>query len=313
MEPGDLGQVNLVLSKAFSKARIQNGYLESHVPLCRVGFLRMYLEGNPQGCYVAEVPGRIVGYVFSRRWGSVGWFGPLSVDPELAGQGIGRLLVGEVVNHLIEADVRTVGLETNPRSRYNIGFYSKLEFEPSQLIVDVARELSDRWEELPAGYQALRLGRASEKEIPHLLATLGHLAEGVCPGLDYRAEAELIINHSYGDALILFDSGEPVGAALAHTEPYTETEERALLKVFTLVMAPTRPLEDLGTLVSALEHWAREEFLSGLSLRVSTRFGRAFRFLLESGFKVAHTDLRMVLRGYEERDDPESIHFSKWE
>jgi ribosomal protein S18 acetylase RimI-like enzyme len=313
MQPDELPRVNHVLSKAFSKARLDEGYSEWEVPLCRLGFLRMYLEGDPEGCLVVERREQLVGYVFSRLWGRVGWFGPLSVIPEEGGMGIGKTLVQRTVDRFLESGARTVGLETNPRSNRNVGFYTRLGFEPSQLVVEVARTLSAQTVNLPAGYRAVRVGRAPREQAPHLLAVLQDLTSAACRDLDYRAEVELIVRHSYGDALLLFESDTPVGAALAHTEPYAETERRAFLKVFVLLLHPSRPQEDLHILIKALEGWGKEEFMRGLTLRVPTRCSRALRLLLESEFNIVHTDLRMVLRGYEERDDPETIHFSKWE
>ncbi len=37
---------------------------------------------NPDGMFVAEVGGRLAGSAIANRWGSVGFFGPLTVHPE---------------------------------------------------------------------------------------------------------------------------------------------------------------------------------------------------------------------------------------
>ena len=55
---------------------------------------RMIVQANrdkdPAGCFVAEEDGRVVGFIFSRTWGSVGWFGTFSVLPEYQRRGIGN-------------------------------------------------------------------------------------------------------------------------------------------------------------------------------------------------------------------------------
>ena len=38
--------------------------------------VRANREKDPGGCFVAEEDRRVVGFIFSRTWGSVGWFGP---------------------------------------------------------------------------------------------------------------------------------------------------------------------------------------------------------------------------------------------
>ena len=54
MQKEDLQEVNLLLSKAFTHARIQQGYREARVPLCRKEFLELYFAANSSGCFVIE-------------------------------------------------------------------------------------------------------------------------------------------------------------------------------------------------------------------------------------------------------------------
>src|SRR5712671_7749019 len=44
--------------------------------------------------FAAERDGELLGSNFATNWGSVGFFGPLSVRPDLDNQGIGQRLVG---------------------------------------------------------------------------------------------------------------------------------------------------------------------------------------------------------------------------
>jgi len=46
--------------------------------------------------FAAEIDGAVVGSNFATRWGNVGFFGPLSVRPDLQGQGIAQRLVQAV-------------------------------------------------------------------------------------------------------------------------------------------------------------------------------------------------------------------------
>lgn len=45
---------------------------------------------DPDGCLAGMEDGRMVAYVFCRRFGSVGYLGPLGIEPELQGKGYGR-------------------------------------------------------------------------------------------------------------------------------------------------------------------------------------------------------------------------------
>lgn len=41
-------------------------------------------ERDPEGCFVVEEDGRVVGIIFYRTWGGVGWFGTFAVLPTWA-------------------------------------------------------------------------------------------------------------------------------------------------------------------------------------------------------------------------------------
>jgi len=50
-------------------------------------------RSDPEGALAADHAGRLAGSNFAVRWGSLGYFGPLSVRPELWDQKIGQHLV----------------------------------------------------------------------------------------------------------------------------------------------------------------------------------------------------------------------------
>ncbi|MEK6778963.1 MAG: GNAT family N-acetyltransferase, partial [Candidatus Deferrimicrobiota bacterium] len=66
----------------------------------------------PAGCLVAETRGRMIGFIFSRRWGTLGWVGTFGVLPEARGAGIGQRLLARAVAALKKSGCREIGLET---------------------------------------------------------------------------------------------------------------------------------------------------------------------------------------------------------
>jgi ribosomal protein S18 acetylase RimI-like enzyme len=86
-----------------------------------------------------------VGFIFSRTWGKVGWFGTFSVLPKFQGQGIGQQLVAASINYLHESGVRVIGLETIPESPYNLnrGLYHKTGFRSRLLTFLLTKSLND--------------------------------------------------------------------------------------------------------------------------------------------------------------------------
>ncbi|MCH8020942.1 GNAT family N-acetyltransferase, partial [candidate division KSB1 bacterium] len=142
MQKEDLQEVNLLLSKAFTHARIQQGYREGRVPLCRKEFLELYFTANSSGCFVIEKNHRIISFCFTRLWGTVSWLGPLGVDPSEEGQGFGKEIVMAAVRSLKTSGAKTIGLELAANSARNLAFYTKLGFEPRGLVIDVIKKVS---------------------------------------------------------------------------------------------------------------------------------------------------------------------------
>jgi predicted N-acetyltransferase YhbS len=81
--------------------------------------------------FAAELDGELVGSNFVTRWGSVGFFGPLTVRTDRRGQGIAKQLVEAVSTQLNEWGVRHAGLFTFPHSALHLGLYQNSAFMPA--------------------------------------------------------------------------------------------------------------------------------------------------------------------------------------
>jgi len=77
--------------------------------------------------FAAELDGELVGSNFVTQWGSAGFFGPLTVRPDLQVQGIAKQLVEAVSTQLNEWGVRHAGLFTFPHSAPASGTLSKIQ------------------------------------------------------------------------------------------------------------------------------------------------------------------------------------------
>lgn len=314
MAKRDLHRVNLILSKAFTHARIQDGYRSDRVPLCRIEFLEMYLASNPEGCFVIEKDGEIIAYCFSRLWGSVGWIGPLSVIPSEEGRGYGRDVVSACIDFLKNNGAQTIGLEMPSHSNRNLGFYTNLGFVPGKLTVDFVRHVFPKVSrKQPKIFESVRFGKTDSGKQEHFLLQMKRLCNSLEPGLDYSGEIRLALEYGFGDACLLTKDGTVVGFILGHTEPYSQEEVREYLKITALQMSSDFPISTLDAFLEEIEEWARDEYLTEIYLRVPTRYYRGYEYLAKRDFKIVHSDLRMTLDGFSQRDDPEAINFSKWE
>lgn len=313
MRASDLPAVNRVLSKAFTSARLEEGYKNAFVRPCHLSFLEMYLANFPAGCFVMENKQGLLGYTFAHLLGEVGWIGPLSIVPAQQGKHLGHEIVLAAIKALRDAGAQVLGLETAPRNYRNLGFYGKLGFQPGKLTLDLTKRVPPvAGETLPSKYKAFFVGRVEEERRRELLAEIDALARRVDPCLALGAEIERTLRFNYGDALCLREKNRVIACALAHTETYSEDETPRYLKVVTMLIEPKRA-ELPGQVVQLLCNWASQKNLDTVSIRTPTRYARAYHALLKLGFRVFHAELRMTLRGYHERAHPREFYLSKWE
>lgn len=314
MQKADLSQVNLILSKAFTHAALDEGLQSKRVPLCKPDFLEMYLAANPSGSFVLEDSGKVVAYAFSRLWGKVGWIGPLSVIPSEGSKGLGTQITGACIEQLKMRGATTIGLEMPARSCRNLGFYTKLGFVPGQLTVDMMRRVAEkRSGSRLAGYESLFYSKLTDRQKHTFKERMLELSGALESGLDYASEVDLVRNFGFGDACLISRNQRTLGFVLAHTESYSSEEQRQFLKVNALQLHFGWSVDLLNDVLGVLEGWANREGLRHLYIRIPTRYYRAFRHFVSMNFTIVSIDLRMTLLGYEQTDSPEAINLSKWE
>ncbi len=311
MRRSDLPAVNRVLAKAFTAARINDGFKTPRVPLCHLSFLEMYLAIFSNGCFVMDDQNGLVGYSFSRLWGEVAWIGPVSVIPAHQGKKLGQQLMVKSIETLQRNGARVIGLETMPRSVHNIGFYTKLGFLPQNLTVDLIQAVP-RYPEtpFPADYQVLSYNNADPDERASLLAATETLARRLDPHLSVRPEIEVTHQFNYGDTIFARRGRDLLACFITHNKTYSENEMPRFMKIVVSLMDTSLSVAEI---LPHLFAFAAHENLDTISFRTPTRYLRAYSELVAAGFKVFHSDLRMTLEGYEEAADPKNFYLSKWE
>ena len=142
----DLDAADRVMRTAFGT------FLGAPEPLMVFGdaqYVRPRFAAEPSWGFVAEIDGEVVGSNFATRWGSFGFFGPLTVRPDLWDRGIGGRLMEPIVALLEGWGVRQKALFTFPQSAKHIGLYQKFGFWPQYLTPLMEKSISParaRWQ-----------------------------------------------------------------------------------------------------------------------------------------------------------------------
>ena len=85
-----------------------------------------FLDASPQGCFVAEVGGKVCGTATTISFeNKFAWIGMVLVDPEYRSQGIGTKLLERTIEYLDQQKMPTMKLDATPQGK---PLYEKLGF-----------------------------------------------------------------------------------------------------------------------------------------------------------------------------------------
>ena len=96
-------------------------------------YVRTRWRADPSAAFAAEEDGKLIGSAFATRWGSVGFFGPITVDVPYWDRGVAQLLLEPVMGCFERWGTRLDGLFTFAQSPKHVGLYSKFGFWPRAL------------------------------------------------------------------------------------------------------------------------------------------------------------------------------------
>ena len=307
----DADAVRQVDASAFSAWWKQlNGQETELPPRTRTNVLAL-LEKDPEGCFVAEEAGHLAGFIFSRTWGGVGWFGTFAVRPDYQGRGIGKQLIAASLDYLRRDPTRVIGLETMPESPYNLGLYLRRGFQarfPTLLLSKTLEELTTGHVNLP------RWSLADAETRKCWLADLREATGQIQAGLDYSKEIASTARHGLGETLVLADGEKAIGMSTVWSKSSREglSEELANLQILALHPAHTDG-ETLHALLNDTEALACTHGKRTLTVPVNTCHAWALERLLEWGYKVDRATLRMVLKGTDKGlSINDYVNFSRW-
>jgi ribosomal protein S18 acetylase RimI-like enzyme len=297
MTPDDADDVREIEARAFGAgwAR-QHGAAAPRPTRTRLNVLAR-LEKDPDGCFVAAVGDRPVGYIFSRTWAGVGWFGSFGVLPESQGQGIGRALLAPSLDYLRRDPRRIVGLETGIDEPANLGLYLRQGFEARMPSLGMGADLGLE----PHPLQGLARWSDGDLEARNRWAAeLAEATDEILPGLDYYKEIESTARNALGETILFQSGGRALGLSVVHlASPYEAWgDETAIVVALTLHPGATDE-SSFRVLTSESMAFARAHGKSHLTLSLCSAHAWAVDRLLSWGFQIERAGAFMALKGQE--------------
>jgi GNAT superfamily N-acetyltransferase len=305
----DVAELNRVFSDAFTERYRRDGLVGVRVPQLNPAIWRYAIRDAREGAMIwRDERDDIVAFNIAHCSGSEGWMGPLAVRTDRQGIGVGRTIVETGVEWLRDRGVTTLGLETMPRTVENIGFYGRMGFTPQYLTVTMTGDAARRAVSGPV----IEMRRLPEAERNALVDRCNVRLARTAPQCDFSGEMTLTAELGIGDMIAIEGNGGGIaGFALWHSAPLTRGRAADELRVLKLFADSQETFERL---VLAMELCAGRADLRRVAIRCQTAYPGAYHALLERGYSVRWTDLRMTLVGYPEVTLPGGeVLFSNWE
>ena len=284
--------------------------------------VRTRFLANPSAALAAEVKGELVGSNFVTNWGSVGFFGPLSVRPDLWDRGVAKRLLESTIKLFDKWGTKYAGLFTFSDSPKHIGLYQKFGFWPwfltaimSKSVVTADQTITTTIRRGGGNEIALpwsKYSELSEEEQIECLNVCRILTDSIYEGLDLKHEITAVNTQRLGDTVLLWERNDEdvleetrlqrrrrlMGLAVCHCGAGSEAGSNTCYVKVGAVQPGNNAAELFGQLLNVCEELARAQGMSRLVAGVNTGRHEAYRKMITHGFR---TDIQgIVMQRYNE-------------
>jgi GNAT superfamily N-acetyltransferase len=232
--------------------------------------------------FAAEEAGALVGSNFVTRWGSVGFFGPLTVRPDLWNSGVGQRLVGAACDVFAAWGVRHAGLCTFADSAKHVWTYGKFGFHPRFLTAIMAAPAQAGSGQPGSRYAELPPGQRQQAE-----TAIRELTEQLYDGLDLGGEIRTVLARGLGDTVLLWEGDSRLaGFAVCHWGPASEAGEGCCFVKFGAVRPGLGAEQRFAALLEACGDVAVAAGMPSVLAGVNLAREEAYRHMLARGFRT---------------------------
>jgi len=260
-------------------------------------YVRSRWRASPRSAFAAELDGELVGSNFATRWGSVGFFGPLTVRPDFWDRGVGKRLLEPIMACFAEWKITHAGLFTFAHSAKHVGLYQHFGFWPRFLTAIMAKPVKASPRTTAPGKTAAlswtTFSSSQAKQRQEQLRACRALTDQLYEGLDVCGEIEALAAQSLGDTVLLWDGDRLAGLAACHCGPGSEAGSGHCYLKFAAAAAGPRAAATFVQLLLACEALAAQRGLSSLVGGANLGRPEAYRLMREQGFATTMQGVAM--------------------
>jgi predicted N-acetyltransferase YhbS len=257
---------------------------------------------DPNAAFAAEVDGKLVGSNFATKWGSFGFFGPLTVHPDFWDKGVAKRLLDPTMDLFSKWSVSHKALFTFADSPKHLGLYQHFGFWPRYLTPIMSKTAqastdSENWS---------KFSDVSETETSLYLDKFRDLAGSVYKGLDLHQEIMAVRNQKLGDTVMLWEGDALTGFAVCHSGPGTEAGNETCYIKFATAGAGPKASDAFDGLLKACEQYARTSGMKDVLAGVNTGCHGAYQRMIARDFRTDSVGVLMLNPNQPAFDNPDS-------
>ena len=273
-------------------------------------YVRTRWRADPFAALAAEVDGELVGTNFVTRWGSVGFFGPLTIRPDLWDRGIAQQLLRPTMDLFERWGIRHAGLFTFASSTKHVALYQKFGFWPRFLTSLLELSISAETVSVPKRWARFSDLTVGDKEL--CVQACRKLTNSIYEGLDLEREIRAVDSQRLGDTLLTWGGGELAGFAVCHAGAGTEAGSEKCYIKFGAVRSGPNAAQEFRRLLDVCGEFSRSRKAKTLSCGVNLGRLDAYREMLDAGFRVTTQGVTMEQNGLPGYNRPEVFLIDDW-
>ena len=254
-------------------------------------YVRTRWLADPSAVFGAEMAGELVGTNFATRWGSVGFFGPLTIRPDLWDRGIAQQLLRPTMDLFEKWGIRHAGLFTFASSAKHVSLYQKFGFWPRFLTSLMELPIQTEPASVPTRWARFSDLSVGDKQL--CLQACRKLTNSIYEGLDVEREIRAVDNQHLGDTVLTWGGGELTGFAACHAGAETEAGSGKCYIKFGAVRSGPNAAQEFRRLLEACREFARSRGARTLVAGVNLARLDAYREMLQAGFRTTTQGVAM--------------------
>ena len=237
-------------------------------------------RANPSTALGAFRDDELVGSNFVTIWGSVGFFGPLTVRPDLWDQSIAQQLLAATVVLLDEHGVQWAGLFTFAHSPKHVGLYQRFGFWPQHLTAILTHPVTPpavapRWSAL-----------SQTADAKAAVAACAEVTNKIYGGLDVGCEIHAVVDQRLGETVLVHDGDQLEAFAVCHLGAGSEAGSGNCYAKVAAVRPGPAAANTFARLLDACQDLAAQGGATTLIVGINTARHEAYTDLLKYGFRT---------------------------